>query len=245
MDERKTEKEKLRILMDYWFNHNKEHIQENEKWLERAQRAGMIDVAPQLIKVIELSKKVNTHILNARNFLEGQEAKASNLERGEHFHDTHEHSHSYGDPHRHIELHQIGTIRTPYTSEAPRQPVEEAEGDFRIILNHEYEEGLDKLETFQYIYVLYYLDRERPDMNLWVSPPHLDGLKVGLFASRSPHRPNSLGLSIVKVKKIVENEILISGIDAYDHTPLLDIKPYMEKLDCKIGSGNGWAEKAE
>lgn len=245
MDEHQTETEKLRILMDYWFNHNKEHIKENEKWLERVQRGGMIDVATQLAKVVELSKTVNTHILNARNFLEGQQAKSSGLERGAHFHEAHEHGHGYGDPHRHIELHQIGTIRTPYTTEAPRQPVEEEEGDFRIILNHEYEEGLDKLETFRYMYVVYYLDRERPDMNLRVIPPHSEGLRVGLFASRSPHRPNPLGLSIVRVKKIVGNEILISGIDAYDNTPLLDIKPYMEKLDCKIGSGNGWAEKAE
>jgi tRNA-Thr(GGU) m(6)t(6)A37 methyltransferase TsaA len=243
MDEHQSETEKLRILMDYWLIHNKEHIKENEKWLERVQRSRLNDVAKQLKKVILLSKSVNTHILNAKNLLEGKQARSRGLEGEEHFHETHEHG--YESIHRHIELHQIGTIRTPYTIEAPRQPVEKEQGDFRLILNREYEEGLDRLETFRYIYILFYLDRKKTAMNLRVSPPHTKGLQVGLFASRSPHRPNPLGLSIVRVEKIIGNEIFISGIDAYDKTPLLDIKPYMEKLDCKVGAGNGWAEKQD
>jgi tRNA-Thr(GGU) m(6)t(6)A37 methyltransferase TsaA len=76
-----------------------------------------------------------------------------------------------------------------------------------------------------------------------VSPPNDRDLEVGVFSSRSPDRPNPIGLSIVRLKKIVENKVYITGIDAFDKTPLLDIKPYMEKLDCKEGAGNGWGRE--
>jgi len=65
-------------------------------------------------------------------------------------------------------------------------------------------------------------------------------LEIGLFASRSPQRPNPIGLSIVRVKEINGNEITISGIDAYNGTPLLDIKPYIQFLDSKEDANNGW-----
>ena len=232
MNENRIETEKLRVLMDYWLNHNKEHIKENEKWLKKVRHAGFNDVAEQLEKVVELSKKVNHHIDHAIGLVD---ISKTALHQG-----THDHISS----HRHIELHQIGILRTPYTSQShvPRQPVEGELGDFRIILNTEYVEGLYKLETFKYIYVLFYLNRESHDLSLRVTPPGSGVKSVGLFASRSPHRPSPVGLSIVQVKKIEGNVICTSGIDAFDNSVVIDIKPYMEKLDCKIGAGNGWIQ---
>ena len=76
-------------------------INENEKWLEKVQKGGMDNVAAELLKVVELSKTINKHILNARDFLEGQQAKSSGLERGIHFHEAHEKGHNHPDVHRH------------------------------------------------------------------------------------------------------------------------------------------------
>jgi len=64
-----------------------------------------------------------------------------------------------------------------------------------------------------------------------VSPPRLEGLKVGVFATRSPHRPNPIGLSIVKLDKIEKSTLYLSGIDLIDGTPILDIKPYLPEYD--------------
>jgi len=78
-----------------------------------------------------------------------------------------------------------------------------------------------------------------------VTPPWANGKQVGVFASRSPVRPNSIGISVVLVKRIDNNEIFISGLDAYDGTPLLDIKPYINDLDVKYDANYGWIEGPE
>jgi tRNA-Thr(GGU) m(6)t(6)A37 methyltransferase TsaA len=137
---------------------------------------------------------------------------------------------------------QIGTIKTPYTDNAPYQPIDEDEGEFRIVLNDEYSEGLLELSSFRYIYVIYYVDRLRGRLSMVVSPPWTSGAKVGLFASRSPARPNPIGVSIVRLKKIVGNEIFTSGMDVFDNTPLLDIKPYVRDLDSKDDANYGWID---
>jgi len=69
-----------------------------------------------------------------------------------------------------------------------------------------------------------------------IKPPWADGKEIGLFSSRSPNRPNPIGLSIVRVKNIIKNKIYTSGIDVFNDTPLLDIKPYIKKLDSKSDS---------
>ena len=73
-----------------------------------------------------------------------------------------------------------------------------------------------------------------------VNPPWSQGTTVGLFASRSPRRPNPIGISVVRVKKIVDNEIFTSGLDVFDGTPVLDIKPYLKDLDSKADADYGW-----
>ena len=78
-----------------------------------------------------------------------------------------------------------------------------------------------------------------------VSPPWTGGVKVGVFASRSPVRPNYIGLSIVRIKHIIKNEILTSGLDVFDGTSLLDIKPYIKDLDAKPDANYGWIEEMD
>lgn len=143
------------------------------------------------------------------------------------------------------EIEQIGVLRTPYRNNAPYQPVDQDEGDFRIVVDKEYEEGLIELEKFKYIYVVYYLHRATKPSSMLVSPLWVGGKQVGVFSSRSPDRPNPIGISIVRVKGIVANEIFISGLDAYDRTPLIDIKPYINDLDVKHDANYGWVDDSE
>jgi tRNA-Thr(GGU) m(6)t(6)A37 methyltransferase TsaA len=140
---------------------------------------------------------------------------------------------------------QIGMIRTPYIDNAPYQPVDEDKGDFRIIVYEKYVAGLTDLESFRYIYAIYYIHRLIRSPSMVVHPPWTPGTKVGLFASRSAVRPNPIGISIVRIKKIVNNEIFTSGLDVFDNTPLLDIKPYIKDLDSKDDANYGWLENLD
>jgi hypothetical protein len=76
-----------------------------------------------------------------------------------------------------------------------------------------------------------------------VSPPRLNGCRTGVFATRSPHRPNPIGLSLVKIHKIVENNIYFYGVDMIDKTPVFDIKPYIPRYDNP--SAMNWSESLE
>lgn len=141
-----------------------------------------------------------------------------------------------------IEFQSIGTIHTPYLPSLPipTQPIKDAPGEFWITLQPEFIDGLEKLLTYRYITVLYYMDQVKSEVQLKVRPSWAPEIEVGVFASRSPHRPNPLGFSIVELKGIEGNEILISGIDVYNGTPLLDIKPYINVLDVKPDANDGW-----
>jgi tRNA-Thr(GGU) m(6)t(6)A37 methyltransferase TsaA len=143
-----------------------------------------------------------------------------------------------------ISFSPIGTIHTPYTSlHAPFQPQPHAAGEFWITLGKEYLPGLRQLDAYRYIYVVYFMDKIiSPPADLLVTPPWAGGYEVGLFASRSPQRPNPIGLSIVEIKAIEGSDIIISGIDAFNGTPLLDIKPYSLSLDSKPDANDGWLE---
>jgi len=145
-----------------------------------------------------------------------------------------------------ITFKSIGVIETPYMDYAPYQPVENDDGEFKIILNPGYEEGLYTLDRFKYIYVLYFINKLSKEAELTVKPSWLGTLTpekgIGLFASRSPVRPNPIGLSIVQIKKIEDNIIYTSGLDVFDGTPVLDIKPYIKDLDSKEDANYGWLD---
>ncbi len=143
---------------------------------------------------------------------------------------------------RAVTFEPIGVIRTPYRESAPRQADAAAEGDFRIIVDECYRQGLNQLERFRYLYVFFHIDRLDRAVSMMVSPPMAEGRQVGLFASRSPVRPNPIGLSIVRIKRIAGTVIHTTGIDALDGTPLLDIKPYIRHLDVKLDANDGWLD---
>ncbi len=146
-----------------------------------------------------------------------------------------------------IQMKPIGEIRTPYKDWAPDQPVEREieEKKFRLVLSEEFTEGLRDLERFSHAYILSYLDRTAEGSSLIVAPPWAKGKTVGLFAARAPARPNPIGLSIVRILEVRENEVVISPIDLFDRTPLLDIKPYFKSLDAKEDANHGWADDLE
>ncbi len=136
----------------------------------------------------------------------------------------------------------IGWVRTPYKDAAPYQPRDVPGKEFYLELFPEYVDGLDELESFRYIYVLFHMHKRRKE-SLKAHPPWGKAKEVGVFASRSPHRPNAIGLSIVRLIGIEGNIINISGIDAFDKSPLLDIKPYIAELDSKEDANYGWVDK--
>ncbi len=139
----------------------------------------------------------------------------------------------------------IGVIRTPYTDKAPYQPVQQSSGkmeDFKLILEPSFSAGLKDLASFRYIYLLYHAHRVKKQPVMTVRPPWTHGLEVGLFASRSPVRPNPIGLSVVRIRNIDGPVVYTSGLDVFDGTPLLDIKPYIRELDTKEDANYGWLE---
>ncbi|MEN8155109.1 MAG: tRNA (N6-threonylcarbamoyladenosine(37)-N6)-methyltransferase TrmO [Acidobacteriota bacterium] len=139
-------------------------------------------------------------------------------------------------------LKRIGLIYTPYEGSAPYQPIENDEKEFFIVIKKKYSEGLRDLSKFKYICIVYILNRLKGKPEMTIAPPWANWKKVGLFSSRSPLRPNPIGVSVVKIKKITGNRIYISGADVFNKTPLLDIKPYIKDLDAKEDSNNGWVE---
>jgi tRNA-Thr(GGU) m(6)t(6)A37 methyltransferase TsaA len=144
-----------------------------------------------------------------------------------------------------INFESIGIIRTPYIDVAPHQPVINSNDEFFVELQEEYVSGLINLDEFKFIYLIFYLDRIDKNLEMKISPPWAEGKEVGLFASRSPNRPNPIGISIVEIKKIVGNKIYTSSVDVFNDTPLLDIKPYIKNLDSKALANDGWMDNSE
>jgi len=137
----------------------------------------------------------------------------------------------------------IGIIETPFNDlkGMPIQPSGAADIQGTIIINKEYEQGLSDLEGFSHIILLYHFHQSK-GYNLMVTP-FMDDQKRGLFSTRAPRRPNSIGLSIVQLIKRDKNRISIKGIDVLNGTPLIDIKPYVPGFDAKNVTKLGWLDK--
>lgn len=122
------------------------------------------------------------------------------------------------------ELKTIGKIRTPYRSisECPSH-VDPQGPPCKLILDEAFRDGLKGLSPGQDILVLYWF--ENVDRDLMVQTPRRGGSKRGVFALRSPHRPNPIAASVVTVESIENDQIAVRGMDCLDGTPLLDIKP--------------------
>ena len=103
----------------------------------------------------------------------------------------------------------------------------------KIVIYKEFEKGLQGLEGFSHIFVIYFLNKvNKVELLTHPGPPSVKGLpKVGVFASRSQYRPNPIALKLVRLVKIKRNELIVEGLDAIDNSPVLDIKPYIPGFD--------------
>lgn len=141
-----------------------------------------------------------------------------------------------------MQLTPIGTIETPF-SESEGTPIQASSSKARGIVHvfDQYAEALDDLEGFERIWLLFWCHRAKPAKMKVI--PYMDDVPHGLFATRSPSRPNPIGISCVKLEKIQGLDLHIYGADMLNGTPLLDIKPYAPKMDAHQTSRNGWLDK--
>lgn len=127
-------------------------------------------------------------------------------------------------------MRPIGVVRTPFTdtSQIPmgRGAKHDADGVLEIL--PEYELGLTDVEGFSHVFVLWVFDRS--DGSELMTTPPTDTRPHGVFATRSPFRPNPIGLTVVRVTGREGNRLLVSGVDMLDGTPILDIKPYLSSI---------------
>jgi tRNA (adenine37-N6)-methyltransferase len=138
----------------------------------------------------------------------------------------------------------IGFVGSPYksTSEIPKGlgAQHEAEGVLKIM--PEFEAGLTDIEGFSHLIVIWEFDRSR-GFELLATPPS-DNRQHGLFATRSPLRPNPIGLTTVELLGREGVELHIRGVDMLDGTPILDIKPYLSSIPIEK-LRRGWLAEAE
>jgi tRNA-Thr(GGU) m(6)t(6)A37 methyltransferase TsaA len=145
-----------------------------------------------------------------------------------------------------VEYEPIGTISTPFDSPEgmPIQPAGATATEGIIEFHEPYAAGLQDLKGFTHCIVLYHFHAVREGVELTVEP-FLDEDQRGLFATRAPRRPNPIGLSVVTIEAVDPPEVLVSGIDVVDGTPLLDLKPFVPEFDAPSNVATGWLEASE
>jgi tRNA-Thr(GGU) m(6)t(6)A37 methyltransferase TsaA len=141
-------------------------------------------------------------------------------------------------------MRPIGHVRSPYqeTREVPRGlgAKHDAEGILEIL--PEFALGLTDIEGFSHLYVLWTFDRSE-GFELMGTPPS-DNRAHGVFATRSPFRPNPIGLTVVELLRRDGNQLHVRGIDMLEGTPILDIKPYLSSVEPEK-LRRGWLAEAE
>lgn len=143
-----------------------------------------------------------------------------------------------------LSLQPIGVVHSPFKErvDAPRQSraAHGVEGTIELFSGHNFEQGLEDIESFNFIWVLFWFHLNRT----WkpkVSPPR-SGLRRGVFATRSPYRPNPIGLSVVELRKVDGLILSVRSLDILDGTPVLDLKPYVPYVDSLPDANNGWLD---
>jgi len=141
-----------------------------------------------------------------------------------------------------ISFRPIGLINSPFTT-LTGIPIQSSMSTTKgkIEIFKPYRDALKDLDGFAYIFCLYYFDMVKLPVPLQ-SKPFLKDEKMGVFAIRTPFRPNPIGLSILKLLEIKDNVILVDNLDVLDKTPVIDIKPYVPQFDVRETSKIGWLE---
>jgi tRNA-Thr(GGU) m(6)t(6)A37 methyltransferase TsaA len=143
-----------------------------------------------------------------------------------------------------LHLKPIGYAHSPYADRvsAPRQPYASkgAKGTIVLLPNHNFEHALDDLDKWDHIWVIFWFHLNegwRPK----VLPPR-SKKRRGVFATRAPHRPNPLGLSVMQLERVEGLTLHVKNLDLVDGTPILDIKPYVPFADAIPNASSGWVE---
>lgn len=151
-----------------------------------------------------------------------------------------------------FEFKSIGYVKTMFKDKfgIPRQPglVSQSKGVIKLLPHPDLKTALRTLDQFSHLWIVFvFHEHGGKSWKPSIRPPRLGGnVKVGVLASRSPHRPNPIGISAVKIEKIDLEapdgpEITVGGVDLLDGTPVLDIKPYIPYADSIPEANPGWA----
>jgi len=140
----------------------------------------------------------------------------------------------------------IGRVHSPYTAtgEIPKGLGVEHRAEGAIEIFPEYESGLLDVEGFSHLYVLWVFDRAGDLPTIWVGTPPADDRPHGVFATRSPRRPNPLALTTVELLRREGRTLYVRGVDMLDGTPVLDLKPYLSSIP-EEKLRRGWLAEAE
>jgi tRNA (adenine37-N6)-methyltransferase len=138
----------------------------------------------------------------------------------------------------------IGVARTPFkeTAQVPKGPGTKHEANGTLEILPELEAGLTDIEGFSHLYVLWVFDRSQ-GFDLLGAPPG-EEVPHGVFATRSPRRPNPIALTVVELLRRDGTSLHVHGVDMLDGTPILDIKPYTSSIPLET-LRRGWLENAE
>jgi tRNA-Thr(GGU) m(6)t(6)A37 methyltransferase TsaA len=143
-----------------------------------------------------------------------------------------------------FEMRPIGYVRTPYadTAAIPKGPGAEHRAEGTVEVLPAYEAGLQDIEGFSHLFVIWVFDRSE-GFSLLGTPP-TDDRPHGVFATRSPRRPNPIGLTVVELLGREGLRLCVLGVDMLDGTPVLDIKPYLSGVPPEQVR-RGWLAEAE
>ncbi len=133
----------------------------------------------------------------------------------------------------------IGIIHSPFKEPkgTPIQPTA-SRSKGKVEIFPEFSAGLQDLEKFSHIILLYHFHLSKKSSLMM--KPFMDDTEHGIFSIRAPSRPNSIGMSIVRLNKIEKNILYIENIDILEGTPLIDIKPFVPEFDNRNTTENGW-----
>jgi tRNA-Thr(GGU) m(6)t(6)A37 methyltransferase TsaA len=142
-----------------------------------------------------------------------------------------------------ITFDPIGFINTPYfePKQIPIQGCFDKEIEGSCTLYKQFAKGFRDLDKFSHAILIYYF--HKADKTELISKPFLENKQHGVFAIRSPFRPNKIGFSVVKIKQIINNQLFFTEVDILDGTPLIDIKPFVKQFDNRENVKSGWIDK--
>lgn len=141
-------------------------------------------------------------------------------------------------------FHPIGFVRSPYadTAQIPKGPGAQHDAEGELELLPEFAEGLADIDGFSHLFVLWVFDRV--DGYDLLSTPPTDDRAHGVFSTRSPRRPNPIGLTVVRLVRREGARLVVRGVDMLDGTPILDLKPYLSSIPAEE-IRRGWMAEAE